>query len=112
MKIGCWILAVLCAVFVVLLPGTFLMLWIAYGAYLRITDDKLIIRWIGTREISWSDILSFSWGRAAGAIGAMMRPLSYTQHGKASPGNIAIGAFENSEEILAELTKRTGHKIS
>src|SRR5688500_15996658 len=62
MKVGCWVLAVLCAVFIVGLPGTFIMLWIAHGAYVRITDEKLYVRWIGTREIPWKDISGLSWG--------------------------------------------------
>lgn len=111
-KIGCWILAVICAVFVVLLPGTVLMLWLAYKAEVRMTDEKLYVRWIGTREIAWNDLSGFSWGPAAGAIGAMMRPLSYTQHSKRSRGNIAVGTFQNTDEILAELTKRTGLQIA
>lgn len=112
MKIGCWVLAVLCAVLIVLIPGTVMMLWIAHGAYVRVTDDKLYVRWFGTREIAWSDISSLRWGRAAGAVGAMLRPLSYELHSKPkSFGNIAIGAFEGSEELLAELARRTGQSI-
>jgi hypothetical protein len=112
MKVGCWVLAVLCAVLVFLLPGTFLMLWIAHGAYVRITDDKLIVRWIGTREISWSDVSALRWGRAAGAIGAALRPLSYELHSKPrTHGNIAVGAFESTDELVAELTRRTGQAV-
>ena len=89
------------------------MLWLAYKAEVRITDDKLYVRWIGTREIPWSDISGFKWAPAAGAIGAMMRPLSYTLHSKPrSRGNIALGTFQNTEEILSELTRRTGQQIA
>lgn len=109
-KVGCWILAVICAVFIVLVPGTILMLWLAYKAEVRMTNDKLYVRWMGTREIPWKDLSGFEWARAAGIIGAMMRPLSYSLNGK-SGGNIAIGAFEKNDEILAELATRSGQKI-
>ena len=112
MKVGCWILAVLCAVFIVTLPGTLLMLWIAYGAHVRMTGDRLSIRWIGTREIAWSDIAGFTWAGGAGAVRAALRPLNYRLRSKpGSNANIAVGAFERSDEMLAELTRRTGHAI-
>lgn len=112
MKIGCWILAVLCAVFIVTLPGTLLMLWIAYGAHVRMTGDRLFIRWIGTREIAWSDLSGFAWAGGAGAVRAVLRPLHYRLRSRpGSKANIAVGAFERSDEMLAELTRRTGHAI-
>jgi hypothetical protein len=112
MKVGCWVLAGLCAVFIVALPFTILMLWIAYGAHVRMTGDKLYIRWIGTREIPWSDISGFTWAGGAGAVRAALRPLKYQLHSKpGSNANIAVGAFERSDEMLAELTRRTGHTI-
>lgn len=111
-KVGCWILAVVCAALVVLLPATFLMLWIAYRAQVRMTDDKLYVRWIGSREISWNDISRLEWARGRGAIGALMRPLAYSLHSKPrSRGNLAVGTFHGTDEILAELTRRTGLTI-
>ena len=112
MKVGCWVLAVLCAVFIVTLPGTMLMLWIAYRAQVRMTGDKLYIRWIGTREIPWSDISAFTWAGGAGAVRAALRPLKYQLHSKpGSNASIAVSAFERSDEMLAEFTRRTGHAI-
>ena len=112
MKAGCWILAILCAVFIFTLPGTMLMLWLAYGAQVRMTGDKLRIRWIGSREIAWSDISGFSWAGGAGAVRAALRPLEYRRRSKpGSNPHIAVGAFERGDEILAELTRRTGHAI-
>ena len=113
MKVACWVLAVLCAVFIVTLPGTILMLWIAYGAQVRMTGDKLSIRWIGTREIPWSDISGFTWAGGAGAVRAALRPLKCQLRSKpgSNAGSIAVGAFERSDEMLAELTRRTGHTI-
>jgi len=112
MKVGCWVLAVLCAVFIVTLPGTMVMLWIAYGAQVRMTGDKLSIRWIGSREIPWSDISGFTWAGGAGVARAALRPLKYQLHSRpGSTANIAVGAFERSDEMLAELTRRTGHAI-
>jgi hypothetical protein len=76
------------------------------------TDDKLYIRWIGTREIPWSDISGFTWAGGAGAVLAALRPLKYQLHSKpGSNANIAVGAFERSDEMLAELTRRSGRTI-
>jgi hypothetical protein len=113
MKVGCWVLAVLCAVFIVTLPGTLLMLWIAYGAHVRMTGDKLYIRWIGSREIPWSDVSGFAWAGGAGAVRAALRPLKCQLHSKpgSNANTIAVGAFERSDEMLAELTRRTGQPI-
>jgi hypothetical protein len=112
MKLGCWILAVLCAVFVFTLPGAVLMLWIAYGAQVRMTRDTLCIRWIGSREIPWSDICGFAWADGGGVVRAVLRPLRYQL--RSTPGssaNIAVGAFERGDELLAELSRRTGRPI-
>lgn len=84
-KVTCWVLAVVCTVLVVLFPFGVLMLWIAYEASVR----------------------------AVGVVAGMLRPLSYQLRSKPSATpRLALGAFEGSDEILAELTRRTGHQIA
>lgn len=108
-KVACWILAVVCIPFLVTIPFTLLMLWLAYGARVRVTEDKLVIRWFGTREHAWSDISSLKWVRAPGFIGGMMRPLGYELKSKpkATP-RIAVGAHQDSDELVALIQQKTG----
>jgi hypothetical protein len=108
-KVGCWVIAVLCGVFVVMLPFSLAVLWLAYRAQVRVTDDKIVVRWFGTREHAWSDIAKLAWVRGGGAVGGAMRPMSYELRSKpnANP-RIAIGALQGSEELLAIITAKTG----
>ena len=103
------VMAVICGVFIFLLPFSFLMWWVAYKSHVTIRQDKIVIRWLGTREIPWEDFASFQWARAAGAVGVAMRPMSYTlKSGKT--GNIAAGVFETAE-LLEELATHTGLEV-
>ena len=73
-----------------------------------VRDDRLDVTWFGTRSIPWDSFAELQWGRAAGAIGAAMRPLSYRAGPKGSWGNIAIGAFENGDQIVQTIREKTG----
>ncbi len=113
-KVFCWIMAVLCFALVVLAPGGFLLLWIAHGAYVKLTHDTLEVRWIGRRQVKLADITKLEWLRAAGVIGAMMQPLGYhlKDGSKWSTPRIPIGVFKGDKELLAELQKRTGLTVT
>src|SRR5262245_13034973 len=107
-KIMCWVLAVICAIFIVLLPGTIAMIWLALKAQVVVREDRIEVTWFKTRSIPWSSIKAMQWARAAGVIGVAMRPLSYQVEGQRGWGNIAVGAFEKNGEIIQALTKKTG----
>jgi hypothetical protein len=104
-QVFCWVMAVLCFALVVLAPMGAMMIWILFHAEIRITTSHLIIKWFGTRTIPWSEIASLAPVRAQGAVGAMMMPHQYTLRSGKS-GNIAVGAHDGTEEILAEIRKR------
>ena len=76
-KVFCWIMAVICGVLVVLIPFSIMLLWLAYGAFIEVRSDALVIKWFGTRTVPWENFERFESGRAAGLVGALMQPLSY-----------------------------------
>ena len=107
-KVMCWILAVLCMIIVFLFPFAFVMIYIAHAPFVRVEDQKMVLKWFGTREVAFSDIESIEKRRTKGFFAAMMAPHSYTLKSTKKTGNIAVGAFEDSAEMLAEICKRAG----
>jgi hypothetical protein len=108
-KVLCWVMAVICAVFIVLIPMSALLLWLAYGSRIETTDEHLVIKWFGTRRIAWGDFAELRWARGGGLVGALMKPVTYQL--KSKPGGaprFAVGAYQNSQEILDEIQRRTG----
>jgi hypothetical protein len=107
-KVFCWIMAVICAVLIVLLPFSVMLVVLAYRSRITITDEVLVVRWFGTRRIPWGEIASVRWARAAGLVGGLMRPITGELKNGRSFGNIAVGAHRGMAEILEEIRKRTG----
>lgn len=113
-RIVCWVLAVVSCVIFILLPFGILLIFIAYKAEVRMTQDTLEARWIGRRVARWNEITEMSWGRSTGIIRTAMRPLRFvaSSAGKTIQGNIPVGVFERSDELVAELQKRAGRQIA
>lgn len=113
-KVFFWILAVLCFLLVILFPAGILLIYVAYKAEVRMTDKTLEARWIGRKAVPWSEITELSWLPTRGALNGMMRPLRFvaTSAGKTVKGGIPVGAFERTDELIAELQKRSGKTIS
>ncbi len=108
----CIFMGVLCCVLVVMIPFGIMMFWLATQPRITITDQHLIVRWFGTRTIPWADIASLRVAGTQGVQAAAQGPISYTLKSNPS-GNprIAVGSFEGREEIMAEITRRTGLQI-
>jgi hypothetical protein len=78
------------------------------------TDKTLEVKWMGRKVAAWNEITELSWLPTRGALNAMMRPLRFVAKsaGKTVKGGIPVGAFERTEELIAELQKRSGKTIS
>ena len=127
-KVICIVLGVLCTVMIVLIPFAVLMFIIASKARVVASDDGLVVKWIGTRVMRWSDFASFEQmpfnlhipipglglaaaaaaGAATGAASAMVSgPLRYTLKNKKS-GNIAAHWMAGSVGLVATMEAKTG----
>jgi len=111
-KVLCWVLAALCILLVFTLPFALVMIWLALKAKVVVGEQGLVVQWIGKRTIAWNEFAELRWGRAAGAVGAAMRPLTYRLDGKKGWSNIAVGAYEGTDEIVAAIRERTGLEIA
>jgi len=112
-KASMWVLAIPCILLIVMIPFAIMALWMAYRGKVRVTDDKIIVSWLGTREHPWSDIGSLSRVRAPGFIGGLMAPISYGLRSKprAAP-RIPLGAFEAGDELLGIIQAKTGQTLA
>lgn len=113
-KIFFWILAVLCCLMIILIPAGILMIYIIYKAEVRMTRDTFSRRWVGQKEVPWNEITELSWLPAMGAMQRAMRPLRIVAKSTTRTVKIGlpVGAFEKSEEIVAELQKRSGKSLT
>jgi len=113
-KVFFWILAVFCTILIILIPAAVLIVWIAYTAEVKMNPDTLEVKWIGRKIAPWKDITELKWLPAHGGLKRAMRPLSFKamSDGKKIAGGIPVGVFERTEELLAELQKRSGKTIS
>jgi len=108
----CIVMGVICILFVVLIPFAILLFWLGTQARITITDEHLVIRWFGTRRVPWNDISSLHVVGTQGVEEAATGPISYTLKSKPNGApRIALGSFEGREEILAEITRRTGLQV-
>jgi hypothetical protein len=109
-----WILAVLCFLLVIMIPAGILLLYIVYTAEVRMTHDMFERRWIGKKMVSWNEITELSWLPALGYLQRQMRPLRIVAKNPVGTVKIGlpVGAFERTDELLAELQKRSGQAIS
>jgi hypothetical protein len=118
----CIVLGVVCCLLIVMIPFGILMFVLAAKARIVMYDDRVEIKWMGTRKIAWSDFERLSQGTAsvhgAGAVGAMVGaalisgPITYKLKNQKDVGSrIAVHWHENAPEILQEMQRRTGLQI-
>ncbi len=112
-KIFFWILAVLCFLLVLMIPASILLIWVIYKAEVRMTYDELEVQWIGRKKAYWKEITELKWLPALNYVQRKMRPLAYKGQNptRKFKGGIPVGAFERTDELLAELQKRSGQTI-
>ncbi len=127
-KVICITLGVLCTVMIVLIPLGVIMFIMASKARVVASDDGLVVKWIGTRVMRWTDFASFqqmpfnlhipipglgiaaaaAMGAATGAASAMVSgPIQYTLKNKKS-GNIAAHWMAGSVGLVATMEAKTG----
>lgn len=113
-KIFLWIFCFLCFLLVILIPLGILLLYIAFKAEVRMTHDMFERRWVGKKAVPWNEITELSWLPAMGFLQRQMRPLRIVAKNPVSTVKfgLPVGAFERTEELLAELQKRSGKNIS
>ncbi len=109
-----WILAVLCFLLILLIPAGVLLLYIAYTAEVRLTPHLFERRWIGKKSAPWNEMVELTWLPTPGMLQRMMRPMRIVAKNPTQTVKIGlpVGAFERSEELIAELQKRSGKEIS
>lgn len=109
-----WILAVLCFLMVIMIPATVMLIYIIYTAEVRITHDTFERRWLGKRTVMLNEITELAWLPTPGYLQKMMRPMRIVAKNPTQTikFGLPIGAFEKSDEIVAELQKRTGKTAS
>jgi len=112
-KVFFWILAVLCFLLVLMIPAGILLIWILYKAEVRMTYDELEVQWIWRKKAYWKEITEFKWMPALNYVQRQMRPLLYKGQNPAQSfkGNIPVGVFERTDELLSELEKRSGKPV-
>lgn len=131
-KVTCITLGVLCCLLIVLIPLGVIMFIVAGKARMTITDEALVVRWIGTRVLRWEDFEAFkqqAFSVAGGvpglglagavAVGAakgvassfVSGPVAYKLKGKRMRGNLAVHWHERSGELAAAIEARTGLSI-
>ena len=113
-KIFFWILAVLCFLLVFLIPAGILVLYIGYTAEVRLNSHLFERKWVGKKSTPWNEIVELSWLPARGMLQKMMRPMRIVAKNPTQTikFGLPVGAFERSEELIAELQKRSGKEIS
>ena len=113
-KIFFWILAVLCCLLIIMIPAGIAIIYIVYKAEVRMTHDMFSRRWLGQKSVPWNEITELKWLPALGALQRAMRPMRIVA--KSTTGTVKlglpVGAYEKSEEIIAELQRRSGKTLS
>lgn len=113
-KVFFWILAVICFLMLILIPAGVLILFVVYKAEVRLSADRFERRWLGLKSAPWNEIVELTWLPAVGALQRAMRPLRIVAKNPVSTVKIGlpVGAFERSDELVAELEKRSGKTLS
>ena len=113
-KIFLWIFSVFCFLLVVLIPLGGLLLYVIYTAEVHMTADMLERRWVGKKSVPWNEISELSWLPTRGFLQGFMRPLRIVASNPTSKVRfgIPVGAFERTDELIAELEKYSGKSIS
>jgi hypothetical protein len=113
-KVFFWILAVICFLMLILIPAGVLILFVVYRAEVRLSADRFERRWLGLKSAPWNEIVELTWLPAVGALQRAMRPLRIVAKNPVNTVKIGlpVGAFERSDELVAELQKRSGKTLS
>ena len=119
-RIFCTVFAVSCTLTVVMIPFAIGAWWLGYKSSLVVRDECLEVNWFGRRTIKWADFASLSWVKLFGPGGmitkALMKPMTYQLHAGAGGGTkgnprIAVGVFENTDDIVRSICQHTGLQI-
>jgi len=131
-KITCVFLGVLCCLLIVLIPFGVVMFILAGKARMTVTDEALVVRWLGTRVLRWEDFEAFKQQpfRMVGGVGGLglagavavgaakgvassfvSGPVSYKLKSKRMWGNLAVHWHERSGELASAIEERTGLSI-
>lgn len=131
-KTTCIVLGVLCCLLIVLIPLGVIMFILAGKARMTVTDEALVVRWIGTRVLRWEDFEAFkqqpfhmvggvgglglagavALGAAKGVAASFVSgPVSYKLKSKRMWGNLAVHWHERSGELAGAIEERTGLSI-
>ena len=120
-RIFCTVFAVSCTLTIILIPFAIGAWWLGYQSSLVIRDDSVEVNWFGRRTIRWSDFASLGWVRLFGPGGmitqALMKPMTYSLRDGVNGGTrgnprIAVGVFENTDEIVRRICQHTGLQIA
>ncbi len=119
------VLGVLCCILIVLIPLGIVTFLLAAKARIEISDEKVMIWWLGTRNIKWDEFEILRQGKLSTAslisttdvltrvaISSLISgPITYKLKGKKTTGNITIHWHENAKEILETFEAKTGLTI-
>lgn len=116
------VLGVIGCVLIVLIPLGIMMFVLVKKARIEVSDEQVLIWWLGTRRIKWSEFEEIRQGRLnvvrGSAVGRLLgaafvsEPITYKLKGEKRGGaRIAIHWHESSKEILQEFQTRTGLQI-
>ena len=113
-KVFFWILAILCFLMVIMIPAGVLLIYLIYTAEVRMTPHTLERKWIGKKVWAWNEITELKWLPTPSFLQKAMRPMRVMSKNPTQTvkGGIPIGTFERTEELIGELEKRTGKKIT
>ena len=120
-RIFCAAFAVFCTLTVVMIPFAIGAWWLGFKSKIVVREQNLEVNWFGRRIIEWSDFASLRWAKLFGPGGmitrALMKPMTYQLRDGAAGGSkgnpqIAVGVFENTDEIIRQICQRTGLQIS
>ena len=112
-KVFFWILAVLCILMVFTIPFAILIIVLIFRAEVKLTPYTLERVWMGKKVWNINEITELKWLPTPGFLQKMMRPLMVVSKNptKTVKAGIPVGTFERTEELVAELEKRTGKKV-
>jgi hypothetical protein len=112
-KIFFWVIAVLCILMVFMIPAGALLIYIISTGEVRMSQQSLSRKWIGTKTVPWNEITELKWLPALGALQRAMRQLRVVAKNptKTVKFGIPVGCFERNEELIEELQKRWGKAI-
>ncbi len=97
------------AVTVIGLPGTVVILLIAFRARVSVSGDELAYKWLGTTRARVDELTSAEKpvGRSGGAVGAMMATIElHRKSGK--PVRVPAGAFDNGLSAVLSVLRARG----